>query len=82
MGSGSFPCVKRKLRRHDVFVIAVYLITANAIRCWSEFGHIDVWVFYGLRIARIRPCLLLTVVDALALAFRFPTRRATRNWRF
>ena len=52
------------------FVISGYLITANAIRRWSEFGHIDVWMFYGLRIARIMPCLLLllAIVNALALA--------------
>jgi len=52
------------------FVISGYLITANAFRRWSEPGHVDVRVFYGLRIARIVPCLLLllAVVNALALA--------------
>jgi peptidoglycan/LPS O-acetylase OafA/YrhL len=52
------------------FVISGYLITANAFRRWSEPGHVDVGVFYGLRIARIVPCLLLllAVVNALALA--------------
>lgn len=52
------------------FVISGYLITANAIRRWSELGHVDVRVFYSLRIARIIPCLLLllAVVNALALA--------------
>jgi peptidoglycan/LPS O-acetylase OafA/YrhL len=52
------------------FVISGYLITTNAFRRWSEPGHVDVRVFYGLRIARIVPCLLLllAVVNALALA--------------
>jgi peptidoglycan/LPS O-acetylase OafA/YrhL len=52
------------------FVISGYLITANAFRRWSEPRHVDVGVFYGLRIARIVPCLLLllAVVNALALA--------------
>ncbi|MBB2984816.1 acyltransferase family protein, partial [Paraburkholderia tropica] len=52
------------------FVISGYLITANATRRWSELGHVDVRVFYGLRIARIVPCLLLllAVVNALAMA--------------
>lgn len=52
------------------FVISGYLITANAIRRWSKLGHIDVRAFYGLRIARIIPCLLLllVVVNALAIA--------------
>lgn len=52
------------------FVISGYLITANAFRRWSETGHVDVRAFYGLRIARIAPCmlLLLAVVNALAMA--------------
>ncbi|AHB74997.1 MULTISPECIES: acyltransferase family protein [Pandoraea] len=52
------------------FVISGYLITSNAIRRWSELGQVDVRAFYGLRIARIVPCLLLllAVVNALALA--------------
>ncbi|MPW24018.1 acyltransferase family protein [Paraburkholderia sp. CNPSo 3157] len=52
------------------FVISGYLITANVIRRWSEPGHVDVRAFYGLRIARIVPCLLLllAVVNALAMA--------------
>ncbi|CAM2195965.1 exopolysaccharide production protein ExoZ [Paraburkholderia kururiensis] len=52
------------------FVISGYLITSNAIRRWSELGQVDVWAFYGLRIARIVPCLLLllAVVNALAMA--------------
>lgn len=52
------------------FVISGYLITANAFRRWPELRHVDVRVFYGLRIGRIVPCLLLllAVVNALALA--------------
>ncbi|AJW98070.1 acyltransferase [Burkholderia gladioli pv. gladioli] len=52
------------------FVISGYLITGNAVRRWSELGHVDVKAFYGLRFARIVPCLLLllAVVNALAIA--------------
>jgi peptidoglycan/LPS O-acetylase OafA/YrhL len=52
------------------FVISGYLITTNAMRRWPELGHVDARVFYGLRIARIVPCLLLllAVVNGLALA--------------
>jgi peptidoglycan/LPS O-acetylase OafA/YrhL len=52
------------------FVISGYLITVNAFRRWSELRHVNVRVFYVLRIARIVPCLLLllAVVNALALA--------------
>lgn len=52
------------------FVISGYLITTNAMRRWSELGDVDVGIFYGLRIARIVPCLLLllALVNALALA--------------
>lgn len=52
------------------FVISGYLITANTIRRWPKLGHIDVRAFYGLRIARIIPCLLLllVVVNGLAIA--------------
>ncbi|GAB0120188.1 acyltransferase family protein [Acidisoma sp. 7E03] len=52
------------------FVISGYLITSNAQRRWSDLAKIDPWAFYGLRIARILPCLvlLLLVVDGLALA--------------
>ncbi|WP_233828806.1 acyltransferase family protein [Paraburkholderia sp. ZP32-5] len=52
------------------FVISGYLITANALRRWSEFRHVDLGAFYGLRTARIVPCLLLllAVVNALAVA--------------
>lgn len=52
------------------FVISGYLITTNAMRRWSELGHVDLGTFYALRIARIVPCLLLllAIVNALALA--------------
>ncbi|MCO1346588.1 acyltransferase [Burkholderia vietnamiensis] len=52
------------------FVISGYLITKNAMRRWSELGHVDIGTFYALRIARIVPCLLLllAIVNALALA--------------
>lgn len=50
------------------FVISGYLITTNAFRRWSEPGHVDVRAFYGLRIARIIPCLLLLLAAVNALA--------------
>jgi len=52
------------------FVISGYLITTNAIRRWPGLGSIDARAFYGLRVARIVPCLLLLLVavNALALA--------------
>lgn len=52
------------------FVISGYLITANATRRWPKLCHIDVRAFYGLRIARIIPCLLLLllVVNVLAIS--------------
>jgi peptidoglycan/LPS O-acetylase OafA/YrhL len=50
------------------FVISGYLITANAARRWSGLGNVAPGAFYGLRIARILPCLLLllAIVNALA----------------
>jgi peptidoglycan/LPS O-acetylase OafA/YrhL len=52
------------------FVISGYLITSNADRRWSGLAGINARAFYGLRIARIIPCLLLllVVVNVLALA--------------
>lgn len=52
------------------FVISGYLITKNVLRRWGEPGQVDVRAFYGLRIARIVPCLLLLlmVVNVLAMA--------------
>lgn len=51
------------------FVVSGYLITSNALRRWGQLGGIDGWAFYGLRIARIVPCLLLllAIVNVLAL---------------
>jgi len=47
-----------------------FLITLNARRRWGELGRVGVRAFYGLRAARILPCLLLLllVVDTLAVA--------------
>lgn len=52
------------------FVISGYLITTHAQRRWSGLSGINPWAFYGLRIARILPCLvlLLLIVDGLAWA--------------
>lgn len=50
------------------FVISGYLITSNADRRWSGLGNIDARAFYGLRIARIVPCLLLLLVSVNILA--------------
>jgi peptidoglycan/LPS O-acetylase OafA/YrhL len=51
------------------FVISGYLITSNADRRWGGLASIDARAFYGLRIARIIPCLLLLLgtVNILAL---------------
>jgi peptidoglycan/LPS O-acetylase OafA/YrhL len=52
------------------FVISGYLITTNADRRWPGLGSIDARAFYGLRVARIVPCLLLllSAVNVLASA--------------
>jgi peptidoglycan/LPS O-acetylase OafA/YrhL len=52
------------------FVISGYLITTNSFRRWPDPGRVDARAFYGLRIARIVPCLLLllAIVNTLALA--------------
>ncbi|RQS74544.1 acyltransferase [Burkholderia sp. Bp8963] len=50
------------------FVISGYLITTNANRRWSGLGNIDARAFYGLRVARIIPCLLLLLVAVNLLA--------------
>jgi peptidoglycan/LPS O-acetylase OafA/YrhL len=51
------------------FVISGYLITSNADRRWVSLGTIDARAFYGLRLARIVPCLLLllAMVNGLAI---------------
>jgi peptidoglycan/LPS O-acetylase OafA/YrhL len=50
------------------FVISGYLITSNTARRWPELIGINAWTFYGLRIARILPCLLLLIVTVNMLA--------------
>ncbi|MCU1740768.1 MULTISPECIES: acyltransferase family protein [Pseudomonas] len=52
------------------FVISGYLITSNANRRWPGLVGMSAWAFYGLRIARIVPCLLLLIltINVLALA--------------
>lgn len=51
------------------FVVSGFLITTNARYRWGSFGCVNAVGFYGLRVARILPCLvlLLLIVDALAL---------------
>jgi peptidoglycan/LPS O-acetylase OafA/YrhL len=51
------------------FVVSGYLITSNADRRWGGLAAIRARTFYGLRIARIIPCvvLLLVIVNGLAL---------------
>jgi peptidoglycan/LPS O-acetylase OafA/YrhL len=52
------------------FVVSGFLITSNALRRWGDLRQVAVRAFYGLRAARILPCLVLLrlAVDALALA--------------
>ncbi|RBL86486.1 acyltransferase [Streptomyces cavourensis] len=52
------------------FVISGFLVTRNALDRWGSLDAVRLAPFYGLRLARIVPTLLLTliVVDALALA--------------
>ncbi|NWA24925.1 acyltransferase [Pseudomonas gingeri] len=50
------------------FVISGYLITSNAHRRWPGLVGISARAFYGMRIARIVPCLLLLVVIVNVLA--------------
>jgi peptidoglycan/LPS O-acetylase OafA/YrhL len=50
------------------FVISGYLITSNADRRWSGLNAINARAFYGLRIARIIPCLLLLLLAVNMLA--------------
>lgn len=50
------------------FTISGYLITTNARRRWGALRDVEPLAFYGLRAARIVPCLLalLIVVNGLA----------------
>ena len=52
------------------FVISGFLVTRNALERWGSLDNIQPAPFYLLRLARIVPTLLLTLlaVDALALA--------------
>jgi peptidoglycan/LPS O-acetylase OafA/YrhL len=50
------------------FVVSGYLITSHSLRRWRDLAAIRASAFYGLRAARILPCLflLLVIVDILA----------------
>ena len=51
------------------FTVSGFLITSNALRRWGSLEQVRVGTFYGLRFARIGPCLLLllALVDGLGL---------------
>ncbi|MCP3017752.1 acyltransferase family protein [Cupriavidus basilensis] len=51
------------------FVVSGFLITLNAERRWGSLGNIDARAFYGLRVARIVPCLLVLLAVVNLLAF-------------
>jgi peptidoglycan/LPS O-acetylase OafA/YrhL len=51
------------------FVISGFLITSNAMRRWGTLSAVHVRDFYGMRIARIIPCLLLLLAIVNVLAF-------------
>ncbi len=51
------------------FVVSGYLITSTSLRRWGALGTIDARSFYGLRVARIMPCLLLLLAVVNGLAF-------------
>lgn len=52
------------------FVVSGFLITSHALARWGSLARIDARAFYGMRAARILPCLLLLLatVNLLALA--------------
>lgn len=50
------------------FVVSGFLITSNAQARWGDLRGIDARAFYGLRAARIVPCLLLLLVIVNVLA--------------
>lgn len=62
------------------FVVSGFLITGHAIRRWGSLTRIDIRGFYGRRLARIVPCLvvLLAVLSVLHLA-RVPSYTITRS---
>jgi peptidoglycan/LPS O-acetylase OafA/YrhL len=49
------------------FVISGFLITSLSIRRWSSLGSVDTFRFYGMRMARILPCLFLILLVLSAL---------------
>jgi peptidoglycan/LPS O-acetylase OafA/YrhL len=49
------------------FVISGFLITSLSIRRWENLGSVHAGRFYGMRIARIVPCLLLILAVLSAL---------------
>jgi peptidoglycan/LPS O-acetylase OafA/YrhL len=49
------------------FVISGFLITGLSIRRWESLGSVHAFRFYGMRIARILPCLLLVLLVLSAL---------------
>lgn len=49
------------------FVISGFLITRLSLRRWESLDRISLTTFYGLRAARILPCLLLVVVVSSVL---------------
>lgn len=44
------------------FVISGFLITSLSIRRWNALASIDAFRFYGMRMARILPCLFLILL--------------------
>jgi peptidoglycan/LPS O-acetylase OafA/YrhL len=44
------------------FVISGFLITSLSIRRWNALGSVDAFRFYGMRMARILPCLFLILL--------------------
>ena len=51
------------------FVISGFLITRLSIRRWEALGSIHAGRFYGMRMARILPCLLLILLVLSVLHF-------------
>lgn len=51
------------------FVISGFLITSNARRRWGALRDVKARAFYGLRVARIVPCMLLLLVAVNLLAW-------------
>ena len=50
------------------FVLSGYLITSTLLREWQRTGRIDVWAFYGRRVRRLLPPLLLVVATVSVAA--------------